>query len=34
VIDDSGKPVSHPAVRDFFSHMEDGGYVQKRRAAN
>ena len=34
LIDDSGKPVSHPAVPELFSHVENGRYVLKSRAKN
>ena len=27
LIDESGKPVSHPRVRDFFTGREDGRYI-------
>lgn len=27
LIDDSGKPVSHPDVKEFFEEMRDGRYV-------
>ena len=32
--DDSGKPVTHPQVGEFFAGMEDGRYVIKGRALN
>ena len=27
LMDESGKPVSHPRVGDFFTHREDGRYI-------
>jgi heat shock protein HspQ len=32
--DDSGRPVSHPNVRDLFDGIEDGRYVLKDGQAN
>lgn len=32
--DASGKPVSHPAVRQFFDRFDGGRYIPKPRAAN
>ena len=34
VADDSGEPVSHPRVKEFFSHLEGGLYLPKKRATN
>lgn len=31
LIDDSGKPISHPAVKDFFSELRDGRYLFSNR---
>jgi heat shock protein HspQ len=31
LIDDTGKPVSHPAVKDFFSELRDGRYLFSSR---
>ena len=32
--DDSGKPVGHPQVSEFFAGIEGGRYVMKSRALN
>ena len=32
--DDTGKPVSHPQVNDFFTAHEDGRYTQRADQAN
>ncbi len=32
--DDSGKPVGHPQISEFFAGVEDGRYVLKGRALN
>ncbi len=34
LIDDSGRPVAHPAVRDMFARLENGRYLPKHNAAN
>ena len=34
VADDSGEPVSHPRVKELFSHLEGGFYLPKKRATN
>ncbi len=34
LVDGTGKPVSHPAVRQFFDRFEGARYVPKPRAAN
>ncbi len=34
LVDDSGQPVSHPAVSELFSKLEHGRYVPRPRAAN
>jgi heat shock protein HspQ len=34
LVDDSGKPVRHPSVRELFSRLENGRYVPKPRAPN
>tara|TARA_R100000005_G_scaffold96703_1_gene86366 strand:+ start:3227 stop:3568 length:342 start_codon:yes stop_codon:yes gene_type:complete len=31
LLDDSGIPVSHPAVKDFFTGIEDGHYIFSAR---
>ena len=31
LLDDDRKPVAHPDIDEFFSHMADGGYVRRRR---
>ncbi|MCC3304420.1 heat shock protein HspQ [Sneathiella sp. HT1-7] len=31
LIDESGKPVSHPSVKDFFSELRDGRYLFSNR---
>jgi heat shock protein HspQ len=34
LVDDSGKPIRHPSVRELFSRLENGRYVPKPRAPN
>ncbi len=34
LLDDSGKPVSHPAIGQMFSHIEAGRYVPRGRVTN
>jgi heat shock protein HspQ len=34
LIDDSGKPVSHPSVKDMFGRLEKGHYAPKPRPTN
>ncbi len=34
LIDESGKPVSHPQVRDFFTGREDGRYIIRETHSN
>ncbi|MGH6932170.1 MAG: heat shock protein HspQ [Dongiaceae bacterium] len=34
LVDDSGKPVSHPSVKDLFGRLEGGRYVPKERQTN
>jgi len=34
VEDESGRPVSHPAVSEIFSHLEDGIYMPRKRLTN
>ena len=34
LVDDSGTPVSHPEVDEFFSGIEDGVYVMREGQAN
>jgi len=34
LMDESGKPVSHPQVRDFFTGREDGRYIIRESYAN
>ncbi len=34
LIDDSGRPVSHPDVTNFFKEMRDGRYVVADRNAH
>ena len=34
LLDDSGRPVGHPDVMDFFDGMEDGHYVLADRSAH
>jgi heat shock protein HspQ len=31
LLDDDRKPVAHPDIDEFFSHMADGGYVRRQR---
>jgi heat shock protein HspQ len=34
LVDDSGRPIKHPSVRELFSRLENGRYVPKPRAPN
>ncbi len=34
LMDESGKPVSHPQVGDFFTDREDGRYIIRETYAN
>jgi heat shock protein HspQ len=34
LVDETGKPVKHPSVREIFCGLENGRYVPKPRAAN
>jgi heat shock protein HspQ len=34
LVDETGKPVKHPSVRELFCRLENGRYVPKPRAAN
>jgi heat shock protein HspQ len=34
LVDDSGRPVKHPSVRELFTRLEKGRYVLKPRAPN
>ncbi len=34
LIDESGKPVSHPQVEDFFTGQEDGRYIIRETYTN
>ena len=34
LMDESGKPVSHPLVGDFFTGREDGRYITRETHAN
>jgi len=34
LVDETGKPVEHPSVRELFCRIENGRYVPKPRAAN
>jgi heat shock protein HspQ len=34
LVDETGKPVKHPSVREMFCRLENGRYVPKPRAAN
>ncbi len=34
LVDDSGRPVRHPSVRELFSRLENGRYVPRPRAPN
>ena len=34
LVDETGKPVKHPSVREIFCRLENGRYVPKPRAAN
>ena len=34
LMDESGKPVSHPRVGEFFTHQESGRYVIRQTYAN
>lgn len=32
--DETGEPVSHPQIKEFFTDMEDGSYIGHRENAN
>ena len=34
LVDDSGKPVSHPSIKDMFGRLENGRYVPRAHNAN
>jgi heat shock protein HspQ len=34
LVDDSGKPVSHPSIKDMFGRHENGRYVPRAHHAN
>lgn len=34
LMDESGGPVSHPRVGDFFTHREDGRYIARQTYTN
>ncbi|MEQ9638806.1 MAG: heat shock protein HspQ [Alphaproteobacteria bacterium] len=33
-LDDTGEPIVHPQVQDFFEALDDGRYLARRRAMN